>query len=140
VTRLVNSERKKDLVKKIIENNIIQDEYLNKKYGESLSIIAKHYKTDIKSLVIDYLDNLSNYNEIIKNKDLKINVLSELNDFCRELDGQEVFNDNSETDFAKYLRTLHSKREKIGKKDLHYALTTFFDSFKMSQDEFNNLS
>ena len=75
-----------------------------------------------------------------QNLDVIINVLSDLNDFCRELDSQEVFNDNSETDFAKYLRTLHSKREKIGKKDLHYALTVFFDSFEMSQDEFNNLS
>ncbi len=159
VQNFAETEYKKYLVEQIIKDDEILDQYLSEKYKNKLEIIRNNYKENleritkevdnqikdkftIKYLVLDYLNNISDYNKLIKDGDKVIDSGSILNDFCRELTKQQVINEDSESDLARHLRRLHWKRESFGKSELYKSLSTYIPEFsqKISEQQFINLN
>lgn len=151
------TEYKKHLVEQTINDNVILDQYLSDKYQDKLNIIRNHYKKNIsnltkemgefkeftiKALVLDYLNNTSQYNDIIKQDNVTLDSGSILHDFCREINKQQVINEDSESDLARALRRLHYKREEFGKLELYEVLQNFIPGFteKISKQQFINLN
>lgn len=158
VQNFAETEHKKYLAEQIIADNDIADQYLSEKYKDKLNIIKDNYKKNleritkevdpipseqftIKHLILDYLNNSSDYTKLIKVKDQIIDSGSVLNDFCRELNKQQVINEDSESDLARYLRRLHWKRESFGKSELYKGLATYIPEFsqEVSEQQFINL-
>ena len=159
VQNFAETEYKKHLIEQIINDNEILDTYLSEKYSSKLSIIKNNYKENleriskeidlniptefsIRHLIIDYLNNSSDYTKLIKNGDQVIDSGSVLNDFCRELNKQQVINEDSESDLARHLRRLNWKRESFGKSELYKSLSTYIPDFqqKIGEQQFINLS
>lgn len=159
VQNFAETEHKKYLTEQVINDNEILDEYLSEKYKDKLDIIRNNYKKNleritkevdstpsesftIKHLILDYLNNSSDYNKLIKSGDQIIDSGSVLNDFCRELNKQQVINEDSESDLARYLRRLHWKREQFGKSELYKGLATYIPQFsqEVSEQQFINLN
>lgn len=136
------TERIKYEANQVIDKNTIKDDYLNKKYSAVLEKIrskrAKKIKEHIKlvnpsfdgdiniwHLIEDFLNYKDDYQSLLTIKKTKdnpeetIDAYSKLYDFCRELQKQQVFNEDSETDIARRFRALNYKRESIGKKDFY---------------------
>lgn len=158
VQNFAETEHKKHLAEQIIADNDITDQYLSEKYKDKLNIIKDNYKKNleritkevdptpseqftIKHLILDYLNNSSDYTKLIKVGDQIIDSGSVLNDFCRELNKQQVINEDSESDLARYLRRLHWKRESFGKSELYKGLVTYIPEFsqEVSEQQFINL-
>lgn len=158
VQNFAETEHKKHLAEQIIADNDITDQYLSEKYKDKLNIIRDNYKKNleritkevdstpseqftIKHLILDYLNNSSDYTKLIKVGDQIIDSGSVLNDFCRELNKQQVINEDSESDLARYLRRLHWKRESFGKSELYKGLATYIPEFsqEVSEQQFINL-
>lgn len=158
VQNFAETEHKKYLAEQIIADNDITDQYLSEKYKDKLNIIKDNYKKNleritkevdptpseqftIKHLILDYLNNSSDYTKLIKVGDQIIDSGSVLNDFCRELNKQQVINEDSESDLARYLRRLHWKRESFGKSELYKGLVTYIPEFsqEVSEQQFINL-
>lgn len=158
VQNFAETEHKKHLAEQIIADNDITDQYLSEKYKDKLNIIKDNYKKNleritkevdptpseqftIKHLILDYLNNSSDYTKLIKVGDQIIDSGSVLNDFCRELNKQQVINEDSESDLARYLRRLHWKRESFGKSELYKGLATYIPEFsqEVSEQQFINL-
>lgn len=158
VQNFAETEHKKHLAEQIIADNDITDQYLSEKYKDKLIIIRDNYKKNldritkevdpnpseqftIKHLILDYLNNSSDYTKLIKVGDQIIDSGSVLNDFCRELNKQQVINEDSESDLARYLRRLHWKRESFGKSELYKGLATYIPEFsqEVSEQQFINL-
>ena len=158
VQNFAETEHKKHLAEQIIADNDITDQYLSEKYKDKLNIIKDNYKKNleritkevdptpseqftIKHLILDYLNNSSDYTKLIKVGDQIIDSGSVLNDFCRELNKQQVINEDSESDLARYLRRLHWKRESFGKYELYKGLVTYIPEFsqEVSEQQFINL-
>ena len=158
VQNFAETEHKKHLAEQIIADNDITDQYLSEKYKDKLNIIKDNYKKNleritkevdptpseqftIKHLILDYLNNSSDYTKLIKVGDQIIDSGSVLNDFCRELNKQQVINEDSESDLARYLRRLHWKRESFGKSELYIGLVTYIPEFsqEVSEQQFINL-
>ena len=158
VQNFAETEHKKYLAEQIIADNDITDQYLSEKYKDKLNIIKDNYKKNleritkevdptpseqftIKHLILDYLNNSSDYTKLIKVGDQIIDSGSVLNDFCRELNKQQVINEDSESDLARYLRRLHWKRESFGKSELYKGLNTYIPGFsqEVSEQQFINL-
>lgn len=158
VQNFAETEHKKHLAEQIIADNDITDQYLSEKYKDKLNIIRDNYKKNleritkevdptpseqftIKHLILDYLNNSSDYTKLIKVGDQIIDSGSVLNDFCRELNKQQVINEDSESDLARYLRRLHWKRESFGKSELYKGLATCIPEFsqEVSEQQFINL-
>lgn len=158
VQNFAETEHKKHLAEQIIADNDITDQYLSEKYKDKLNIIRNNYKKNleritkevdptpseqftIKHLILDYLNNSSDYTKLIKVGDQVIDSGSILNDFCRELNKQQVINEDSESDLARYLRRLHWKRESFGKSELYKGLATYIPEFsqEVSEQQFINL-
>lgn len=158
VQNFAETEHKKYLAEQIIADNDITDQYLSEKYKDKLNIIRDNYKKNleritkevdptpseqftIKHLILDYLNNSSDYTKLIKVGDQIIDSGSVLNDFCRELNKQQVINEDSESDLARYLRRLHWKRESFGKSELYKGLVTYIPEFsqEVSEQQFINL-
>ena len=158
VQNFAETEHKKYLAEQIIADNDITDQYLSEKYKDKLNIIRDNYKKNleritkevdptpseqftIKHLILDYLNNSSDYTKLIKVGDQIIDSGSVLNDFCRELNKQQVINEDSESDLARYLRRLHWKRESFGKSELYKGLNTYIPGFsqEVSEQQFINL-
>lgn len=159
VQNFAETEYKKHLVEQIITDNDIADEYLSEKYKDKLNVIKGSYKGNleritkevdstpaeqftIKHLILDYLNNSSDYTKLIKDGDQIIDAGSVLNDFCRELNKQQVINEDSESELARYLRRLHWKREQFGKSELYKGLATYVPEFaqEVSEQQFINLN
>lgn len=159
VQNFAETEHKKYLTEQVINDNEILDEYLSEKYKDKLDIIRNNYKKNleritkevdstpsesftIKHLILDYLNNSSDYTKLIKSGDQIIDSGSVLNDFCRELNKQQVINEDSESDLARYLRRLHWKREQFGKSELYKGLATYIPQFsqEVSEQQFINLN
>lgn len=147
VKKFAETEYKKQLLKKaIIDGKLIDVNYLNPKYQNILEILAKYYKfNSINELVEDYLDNKNNYNDIIEYKDEKgvshkISSRAKLNDFCRELNNETVYDSETESALAGKLRFLHYKREEFTKKDLYNTLKEFFTNLTISEEQFIHLN
>lgn len=134
------------LAEKEIVDGIIQDEYLNNKYQSKLkniltpSIIKKikqNLKSEVKDfdentkitildLVLDFINHKSDYNSTeIKLEDSYLDVYSILNEFCLELQGFNIINEDSETSLSKRLKTLDYKRESFGKKELYDTILKY---------------
>lgn len=158
VQNFAETEHKKHLAEQIIADNDITDQYLSEKYKDKLNIIRDNYKKNleritkevdptpseqftIKHLILDYLNNSSDYTKLIKVGDQIIDSGSVLNDFCRELNKQQIINEDSESDLARYLRRLHWKRELFGKSELYKGLATYIPEFsqEVSEQQFINL-
>lgn len=159
VQNFAETEYKKHLVEQIITDNDIADEYLSEKYKDKLNVIKGSYKGNleritkevdstpaeqftIKHLILDYLNNSSDYTKLIKDGDQIIDAGSVLNDFCRELNKQQVINEDSESELARYLRRLHWKREQFGKSELYKGLATYVPEFaqEVGEQQFINLN
>lgn len=158
VQNFAETEHKKHLIEQIINDDNILDSYLSEKYKDKLNIIRNNYKENIeritkevdsqaedkftiKYLLLDYLNNISDYTKLIKVNDQVIDAGSVLNDFCRELNKQQVINEDSESDLARHLRRLHWKRESFGKSELYNSLSTYIPEFsqEISEQQFINL-
>lgn len=159
VQNFAETEYKKHLVEQIISDNDISDEYLSNKYKDKLNVIKNNYKSNldritrevdqtpadqftIRHLILDYLNNGSDYTKLIKSGEEVVDAGSVLNDFCRELNKQQVINEDSESDLARYLRRLHWKRESFGKSELYKGLATYIPEFaqEVSEQQFINLN
>lgn len=144
VENFAMTEHKKQLAEKNINNDEINDSYLSDKYLDLLKKIKSAYKEEsIKDLVINYLNNVSKYTKILdKNSTHPIDSASVLQDFCKELNNEQVFNSDTETDFARHLRRLHYKRTNFGKLEFYDALSTYFPDFskEYSKQQFIELN
>lgn len=131
VQNFAMTEHKKQLAEKNINEDEISDPYLSDKYLDLLKKIKTAYKENsIKDLVINYLNNVSKYTKILdKTSTHPIDSASILQDFCKELNNEQVFNTDTETDFARHLRRLHYKRTNFGKLEFYEALSTYFPEF-----------
>ena len=136
------------LAEKKIKDGEIQDEYLKNKYQDKLKNIltesriksikkhlsdeiknfdADNYKVNILDLVLDYLNYKASYesSKVKQDDNTYLNTQATLQDFCRELQGFNIVNEDSETDLARKMRILDYKRENFGKQELYDAIKTF---------------
>lgn len=130
VQNFANTEYKKHLLEKALDENgiLIDDNYLNPKYQKLLELIAKQYNfKSIKDLIIDYLDNKSKYNDkVFQDEQGKlIYTRSKLNDFCRELENEEVYNEDTESAMSNQLRYINYKREQFTRRELFDVLSVY---------------
>lgn len=159
VQNFAETEYKKHLAEQVIAGNDILDEYLSEKYKDKLQLIKNNHKGNleriskevdpdvgeeftIRHLILDYLNNSSDYTKLIKNGEKVIDSGSVLNDFCRELNKQQVINEDSESDLARHLRRLHWKRESFGKAELYNSLATYIPEFsqRIGEQQFIDLN
>lgn len=150
VQNFAQTEYKKYLIEQIVDNDEILDTYLKERYAGKLKAIKNKYNQNakkiteeidgvasdtltLKHLILHYLNNVSTYSKDVVTIDGNPDTVSGiLHDFCRELNKQQVINEDSESPLARYLRQLKWDRTEFTKIDLYNSLSNFIPGF--SQD------
>lgn len=110
-------------------------EQYNEDFPDNIKIIAKSYNKTVKELLLDFIYNKNLYYTDIKQG---LVVYDDLQNFCKQLLNESIYIDESETQFAKYIRILNSSKSKFKKLDLYKAFSEFFPNFNISEEEFLN--
>lgn len=109
----------------------------SEEFPTNLKNIANIYNKSVKDLLLDFIYNKNSYHKDIKQG---LIVYDELQNFCKQLLNESIYIDESETQFAKYLRILNSSKSIFGKLDLYKAFKEFFVDFNISEEEFMNFT